>query len=250
MESAKPNSMPHINSESWPMDGAVNVNEEALLTNRALAVFPQGQAITAAPESFTWSNYVTDSGLDDMAFIRDLVGFISARYNISRFYIVGHSTGGMMVNRIWCEAPDLFDGYIAIAGPPAQLFLDPKRCSPNAEAKPYLGIVRSDDWVLGVPDNWEAPTWTIKQVLMQLPIKPAPEAFLDPVVIGERSFLQTRVTKICEEVVGEGDSSAVSDGSITTWSFCEDSIRLLRVDSDQGLDAMRKAVWRFLNGIS
>ncbi len=132
------------------------VNEEVLLANRALAVFPQGQAIPAAPEAYTWNNYVTDSGQDDMAFIRELVASISSRYNITRFYIVGHSTGGMMVNRIWCEAPELFDGYIAIGGPPSQRFLEPStQCSP-AEAKPYLGIVRSADAVLGVRDNWEA----------------------------------------------------------------------------------------------
>ncbi len=75
----------------------------------------------------------------------------------------------------------------------------------------------------------------------------APEAFVDPVVIGERYFLQTRVSKRCAELVQDGDASAITDGSITKWSFCEDSIKLLRVDSEQGLDALQKAVWGFLS---
>lgn len=220
-----------------------SVNKEVLLGNRALAVFPQGQALPAAPGSFTWTNYVTKSGQDDMAFIRELVSFISARYRISRFYIVGHSTGGMLANRIWCEQPDLFDGYVSIAGPPAQRFLDPlTSCSPG-EVKPYLGIVRSNDRVLGVSGNWDARTWTINRALML----PDPEAFDDPVVIGERYFLQTRVAKRCGREVPDGDASGTSDGSITTWSFCDDSIRLLKVDSDQSLDALQKAVWGFLS---
>ena len=96
--------------------------------------------------------------------------------------------------------------------------------------------------MLGVRDNWEAQTWTIDQGLML-----APEAFVDPVVISERYFLQNRVTKRCAEVVQDGDASATTDGSITTWSFCDDSVRLLRVDSEQGLDALQKAVWGFLS---
>jgi polyhydroxybutyrate depolymerase len=220
------------------------VNEEILLTKKVMAIFPQGQAVSTSPEAYTWSNYVTTSGQDDMKFIHDLVGFISAQYGITRFFIVGHSTGAMLVNRIWCESPNLFDSYVGVSGPPSEHFLDPLTlCSP-AEAKPYLGIVHSEDAVLGVQQsNWDAPTWTINESLM---LPPADEEFIDPVVIGERYFLSTRVAKRCGEAVEDGDASATTVGSVTAWSFCENSIRLLRVDSNYDLAALQKAVWQFL----
>ena len=194
-----------------------SVNEQTLLGNKALTVFPQGQAISTAPEASTWSNYVTDSGQNDMAFLRDLVGYIREHYGISRFSIVGHSTGGMMANRIWCEDPDLFDSYIAIAGPPSVHFFDPSTLCQPGTAKPYLGIVRSNDAVLGASDHWDDQTWTINQVVML----PAVEAFLNPVVISERNFLKDRASMRCGDVVADDDAGSI-DGVITTWSFCSD----------------------------
>jgi hypothetical protein len=75
---------------------------------------------------------------------------------------------------------------------------------------------------------------------------PPDEAFIDPVVIGERYFLPTRVTERCGEEVKDGDDSAITVGSITTWSFCDNSIRLLRVESNFDLGALQKAIWQFL----
>ena len=200
------------------------VNEQILLDNRAIAVFPQGQAIDAAPNSQTWNNYVMDSGQDDMQFLRDLVSFISTQYDVSTFYIVGHSMGGVMVNRIWCEVPDLFEAYISIAGPASEHFLTPETsCSP-IQVKPYLGIVGTDDNVLQNDDDWEAQTWTINPLIGSGP------AFVDPILIGERYFLPTRVTQRCGETVEAGDADAITDGEVTTWSFCNNSIKLMRVE--------------------
>ena len=222
------------------------INGDLLLSNKVMAIFPQGQAVPATPQAYTWSNYVTNSGQDDMQFIRDLVSFISAQYGITHFFIVGHSTGGMLVNRIWCESPDLFDSYVAVAGPPSEHFLDQSTpCSP-AEAKPYLGIVRSQDSTLGVSGNWEAQTWTIN--LSSLTPADAGGAFIDPVVIGERYFLPFRVAKGCGEDVKDGDASATTSGTITTWSFCGNSIKLLRDQStSDDLEAMQKTIWQFVS---
>ncbi len=230
----------------------VSVNEDMLLANRALAVFPQGQAVTDQPidnqfKDATWSNHVTDSGYNDKKFISDLVGHISAQYHINRFYIVGHSTGGMLANQIWCEGLDLVEGYVAIAGPPSEYFLASETtCSPTV-VKPYLGIVRADDSVLGVSGNWDAQTWAINKTAMGL----SDVAWVDPVVAGERSFLKTRVMMRCPDGEQVQDSDAgVSDGQyITKWSFCEDSIRLLKVEVDpgEGLGMLQNEVWGFLS---
>lgn len=201
------------------------VNERVILDIKAIAVFPQGQTIQEAPWTFTWSNYVMISGQDDVQFLRDLVSYISAQYGVSKFYIVGHSNGGMMANRLWCEAPDLFDAYIAVAGPPAPHFLSVS-CSPT-EVKPYLGIIGSQDNVFQVPNNWEDQKWFINPILLG-----NLAAFVDPVpaVVGERYFLPERVALMCGGTVNQGDADAINEGSLTTWSYCSDSIKLARVE--------------------
>jgi len=203
-----------------------HVNGQALIDNKVLAVFPQGEAIAEEPKAYTWDNYVMTSGGDDMQFMSDLVDFINAQYKITRFFIVGHSNGGMMVNRIWCETPEIFDAYIAISGPPSEHFLDPAICSPVV-VRPYMGIVGSDDMVLQDIGHWEDRTWTIDPQVVSV----SPKAFVDPVIIGERYFLQDRVTAKCSGIVDVGDVDAAVDGSTTMWFFCNDSIQLVRVDS-------------------
>jgi poly(3-hydroxybutyrate) depolymerase len=199
-------------------------NRRILLDNKAIAVFPQGRAVEAAPLSFTWDNYVMDSGQNDMRFIRALAEHVVAQYDVARICIAGHSNGGIMVNRVWCEAPELFDAFVSIAGPPSERFLDAETpCFPT-ETKPFLAIVGSRDGVLRNED-WEARTWTINPLLTDSP------AFVNPVLIGERYFLSTRVTLRCDDTVGPGDADAVTEGAVTTWSFCDDAIRLVRIES-------------------
>jgi len=199
------------------------VNEQILLDNNAIVVFPQGQAITDASTT-TWSNYAMVSGQDDMQFIRDLVSYIATQYNVSKIYIVGHSMGGVMVNRIWCEAPELFDAFVSISGPPSVHFLDAETpCSPT-QVRPFLSMVGAQDEVLQ-NDDWEAQTWTIDPLLTQGP------AFVNPVLAGERYFLPTRVTRRCDGTVQPGDADAITEGTLTTWSFCDNSIRLIRIES-------------------
>jgi len=56
-------------------------------------------------------------GVDDVAFLRALVGAVAARHPIdpSRVYVAGMSNGGFMAARLACDAPDLVAG-IAIVG--------------------------------------------------------------------------------------------------------------------------------------
>jgi polyhydroxybutyrate depolymerase len=130
-----------------------------------------------------------------------------------------------MANRIWCEAPKLFKGYVAVSGPPSERFLAPETACSPAGVKPYLGIVGAQDDVLQDYGNWEAQTWTINPLLTL-----GDPAFVDPILIGERYFLPTRVTPRCGETVNAGDADATTDGAVTTWSFCDNSIILMRVE--------------------
>ena len=194
---------------------------QVLIDHKAIAVFPQGQTIDAAPNVPTWNNYAMDSGENDVQFLRELADHIKAQYKVSKVCIAGHSNGGMMVNRMWCEAPEVFDAYVAISGPPSEHFLSTP-CNPS-EIKPLLSIVGSADAVLQNTD-WEAQTWTIDPLLTLTP------AFVDPVLIGDRYFLPSRVTESCAETVGAGDADATTVGNLTTWSFCGGTVQLIRIE--------------------
>jgi poly(3-hydroxybutyrate) depolymerase len=219
------------------------VNERTLLDQKVVAVFPQGMAQTEDGIKwawFTWDNYSMISGQDDVKFISDLVGHVKAAYHVAKVYIAGYGDGGTMVNRIWCEKPELFDGYVAIAGPLSDQFITSgPSCSP-AEVKPYLGIVGSQDEVLQVSaGNWEAKTWSIAADMYALV---GDTYYRNPSLIGERYFLPERVMMRCGGTVGAGESEAVTEGAVTTWSYCADSIRLLKVGAGgHELDSLEAA---------
>lgn len=151
-------------------------NTQILKDNNAIVVYPQGQAIPSNPGSRTWSNYSMTSGQDDVAFLRSLVSHLKSKYGVTKVYVAGHSNGGMMVNRLWCEAPEVFDGFVAFSGPPSQWFLTNK-CQPSV-AKPILSVVGSNDEVLQNAD-WEAKTWRTAPNLTQ------GAAYVDPFLIGD-----------------------------------------------------------------
>lgn len=78
---------------------------------KVMAVLPQGLTISGY-NAWTWDNYVMNSGADDLSFLQELVANIKADpkfSKIKKFYLVGHSNGGMTANRVWCDAPNLFD---------------------------------------------------------------------------------------------------------------------------------------------
>ena len=55
------------------------------------------------------------SGQDDVSFLRALVSHLRGSLSLPRMYLTGHSNGGMMANRMWCETGDsLFDGFVGL----------------------------------------------------------------------------------------------------------------------------------------
>ena len=194
-----------------------------LSAHRVVAVFPQGQSLASAPNAFTWSNRVMDSGQDDIAFLQALAQYIRKQFQVSKVYLIGHSNGGMMANRMWCESPATFDAYAAISGPASSDYLDASTpCAPDV-VQPYFGIIGDMDNVLQVPGNWEATTWEINATLEVL----GAAAFVNPVLIGEWHQQQARTQTMCGETLALSD--AVSDGSVETWSSCGARLKLQRV---------------------
>lgn len=66
-----------------------------------------------------WSNRVFYSGADDMQLLRDLSGWAASAFPTAKRYLVGHSSGGMMTQRVWYDEPTLFERYWSYAGPAA-----------------------------------------------------------------------------------------------------------------------------------
>lgn len=198
-----------------------------------LAILPQGQAIDSEPMAYTWDNHVMLSGVDDMAFLQALAIHIRGSYGLSKVHVMGHSNGGMMVNRLRCEAPSTFDGYIAIAGPASARYLSTP-CVPSVE-QPYYGVLGDEDDVLHIDGNWTVATWALDPVI----VLAADSAFVETTLIGEWQQ-QQRAQNLC--AAPPQLDAAVTDGNIDTWSSCSGRLRLQRVrQASHSIDSLQEA---------
>jgi poly(3-hydroxybutyrate) depolymerase len=202
-----------------------SINWDWLNTNKVIAVFPQGQAIPAQPYAYTWNNHSMNSGADDVAFLQALAAYITSQYGITDIYLVGHSNGGMMANRMWCESPATFKAYISMSGPASDYYLNgATSCSPSI-VKPYYGIVGGQDSVLQVPlYGWSNPKWEVAPDL----VASSGAAMPDPTLIGEWwQQVNTRGPLMCGEIPSLTDYK--SDGKTNTWDNCNGHLKLQEV---------------------
>jgi len=131
----KANRRPTMSSVDWNW----------LTRNKVMAVFPQGQALPSAPIETTWTNHRADSGEDDVAFLNALSSYIKHSYAMTDVALAGHSAGGLMTNRMWCEATASFNAYVSLSGPAPGYYLRPGTpCTPSAAAR-YMVIIGGKD---------------------------------------------------------------------------------------------------------
>ncbi len=135
------------NSNSDAVDGYI---EDFLAQHNVALIFAQGQALPAKPESYTWSNTIMNSGQNDVAFLQLLAQELRQTWNFTKVYLSGHSMGGVMTNRMWCQSPTTFDGYGSISGPLSnQLY---SSCNPSVK-KPYIHITGLNDRILQIVED-------------------------------------------------------------------------------------------------
>lgn len=190
-----------------------------LTDNKVLAVFPQGQHVTGMPAATTWNNYVMDSGKDDVAFLQNLVAALRADSSlpaVTKFYLVGHSNGGMMVNRMWCESPSTFAAYGALAGPPSSLLASTGAhpCHP-AVFKPYIGVVGNTDTQLQTTGQMGATTWTLSSYNGGSP------AWVSSTVLNDLIYFSSRTSAQCS---GSPSGPSVS-GQLSTYTGCSGTLK-------------------------
>jgi polyhydroxybutyrate depolymerase len=214
-----------------PTSGTVNWTW--LTTQKIVAVFPQGQGATA-----TWTNRVMTSGQDDVAFLQALAVRIRQLYpSVTGVYLAGHSNGGMMANRMWCESPTTFSAYIAMSGPASQ-FYNTTPCSPSLAA-PYMGIMGGQDSVV-LNSPWTGPTWSIAPLFV---LAANAAQWVDTTLIAEPVQQQRRITRLCGETLGAAVVSpgAPGRGSINTWTNCSGKLVLRNIlQSDHGINELQQ----------
>lgn len=203
---------------------------------KTIAVFPQGQLAPGTGSATTWSNHTMDSGVNDVAFLQALAAHIRETYGVSQVAIAGHSMGGVMVNRMWCESPDTFDQHIALAGPASAYYLEPGTACRPSRIRPYLGIIGDSDSVMQ-NQPWTAATWEIVPPLSETP------GFVDPFVIGEWVQHQRRAALACSAAPVLADG--ITAGAVTTWSACGGTVvQRLVSGADHGLQSIEEQAGR------
>ena len=92
-----------------------------------ILVFPQG---TSFPLRWNSSTTFTDSDVDDVQFIANLIDEVSKIVTVDpqRIYVDGMSNGGSMANRVACELADKVAAVGVVAGPPQE---PPGGCNPE-----------------------------------------------------------------------------------------------------------------------
>mgnify|MGYP001251990117 CR=1 FL=1 len=87
--------------------------------------------------------------VDDLAYIRGLIDEAIERLSVDpdRVYLIGHSNGGFMSNRVACDAADDVTAILNIAG---ASFDDATRCEPS-RAVGYIQVHGTQDTVIRYP---------------------------------------------------------------------------------------------------
>jgi polyhydroxybutyrate depolymerase len=109
-------------------------------------VRPNGTANSVGKRFWNATGYCCDferTGVDDVAYLRSLIAEVKTRRAIAagRVYVVGHSNGGFMALRLACEASDVVDGVVSMAG---STWNDDGRCA-DGRVIPVLLVHGTND---------------------------------------------------------------------------------------------------------
>lgn len=197
-----------------------------LLDNKVGVIFPQGQMPNGTLLSATWSNYVMNSGVNDISFLQDLSDYIKNTYHVNKVFLAGHSNGGMMTNRMWCESPSSFSGYGSLAGPPSVALssVGSHPCVPS-DLKPYISLIGNSDSQLQTGGNMNASFWTCSNY------NNASAAWVNGNVINEKNYYANRVTLVCANTV----NTPIINGALTTYQDCNNQLELTIIAQENSI---------------
>lgn len=88
-----------------------------------IAVYPNGTGLRPNAKLLTWNAWrccglALDHQVDDVGFVRALIGDVARRYPVDRkrIYATGFSNGAMLAYRLGCEMGDVFAAIAPVAG--------------------------------------------------------------------------------------------------------------------------------------
>jgi len=248
------------------LEASLNVTLSWAEDNGVLLAFPQGQSLQSCKQppcsAFTWNNFVMDSGQDDVAFLRKLAAELrnsvfpdadaaptpaAASFPTlppgARLSLAGHSNGGMMANRVWCETGDaVFDAFASFEGPMSSWFdanvtraANREACSApsRAEPPPYMSVIAFNDTVIGhtPATHLDDETWSLALKDISL----SPYAFVNHAVINDLDvFARVRAPLRCGEWPSR--SPSVVTDRVQLFSACGGAAALTALigESDDG----------------
>jgi polyhydroxybutyrate depolymerase len=190
----------------YTVAGVPAFNEDFIYNNNMAFIFVQGAAHASTPAETTWQNTMMESGRNDRALLQQIAQDLRT-FGFPKVYLMGHSMGGVMTNRMWCEHNSAYDGYASSAGPMSKILKDGDieyglaACDPLAgqsagyAAKKYMEIVGKSDDVI---------QFTNSQNALNLELHPAVVAkgyFYSPLYRHELYNFNFRATKICNQSV-------------------------------------------------
>lgn len=115
-----------------------------------VVVFPNGFSKFKSGKFATWNagaccGAARDNHVDDVGFIREIVGHLTRQLNIdrARIYATGMSNGGMMAYRLACDMSDVFKAIASVAGTDNTL-----ACTPQHPVAVLHIHAQNDDHVL------------------------------------------------------------------------------------------------------
>ena len=197
--------------------GIGDLDLNTLDDEETLWLIPQGKSIPNGVP--TWENHVMTSGANDVFFLNALVRHAKENLGAEKVILAGHSNGGMMVHRMWCESNSPIDMFMSVAGPPASGYHPTTGNLSCSGDKPYWSIVGDQDRVLQTQGNLFAPTWEIRPFL----VNQVPDAFVDPEMLNERfAHRNIRAPSTCPDEILQ---NPVQGERVTRWRDCDGKIR-------------------------
>ena len=124
-------------------------------TDRFLLLMPNGTRDDDGNRFWNATEFCCDfdeANIDDLEYLRSLLGEASQLVDVGPVYAVGHSNGGFMSFRLACDGLPGLRGIVSLAG---TTFADEQRCA-DAEAVSILQIHGDADDVIGY-DGAEYP---------------------------------------------------------------------------------------------
>lgn len=129
--------------------------------NNFIYARPDGNTDTSGKQFWNATEACCDfgaTGVDDSGFLRELVAGARATANVDprRVYVVGHSNGGFMAQRLACDHADVFAAVVSLAGAST---LTPAACAPSEGVAVLEVHGTADETILYAGGSFGGPSY-------------------------------------------------------------------------------------------